>query len=126
MLSKNQKIKLWLSWLIVLVISTQSVLARADAHQLHSEDMNFLSVDEHSHVISGAGIVDQSESAAQVGNTQVPQVDCEHGHIHINTVSFVTGSFILPAHEILPSLCTILKPLLQIGIRTLPFRPPIS
>ncbi len=117
---------MWLNCLIVLVISAQSVLARADTHQLHLEDVNFLSVDEHSHSISGAGIIDQSKSAEVVENGEVPRIDCEHSHIHTNTVSFVTASFIIPLPENRPSLLATLESLLQIGIHTLPFRPPIS
>jgi len=117
---------LWLNCLIVLVISAQSIMARADTHQLHLEDASFLSVDEHSHLISDSGFIDQARNTNEEGNTEAPRIDCEHGHIHVNSLSYVTVSFDTPLPENHLPLSTILEPLRLIGIYTLPFRPPIS
>lgn len=111
---------------MVLIISSQTVVARADKHQLHMEDVSFMSIDEHGHVIGGPGVIYQPESAEEIANADMPQVDCEHGHIHISAATFLTASLIIPEPKNHASLRITLEPLLQIGIHTLPFRPPIS
>ncbi|PCI54469.1 MAG: hypothetical protein COB36_09890 [Alphaproteobacteria bacterium] len=123
---KNQKIKLWLNCLIMLVISTQSIMARADTHQLHLEDASFLSIDEHSHLISTSGVIEQTENINDEENAGVPRVDCEHGHIHVSSQSFVSICFVLSVQVNHSVLFTTMDPLRLIGIHTLPFRPPIS
>jgi len=120
---ENKTMRIWLSCLIVLVISTQTIVASADEHQLHPEDIGFLGMDEHEHSIGSTGIVDLSLSAVDIDSSDF---DCEHGHIHVGSASFITTSNSFSTSPNHFQLRTNLRPLLQVGIHTLPFRPPIS
>lgn len=112
---------------MVLVISAQTVVASADAHQLHSEDVSSAGVDEHSHIIGSSGLVESLVLNANLDDRSVASADCEHGHVHASSASFtITASTTFYLQEGYFKPCMSLQPSPHHGIHSLPFRPPIS
>lgn len=124
-MQRVQNTKFFLHWLFVFVLTAQVTLASADAHQLHEEDSGMLGAHEHSNSVDHIRSFSDSESA-KTCNNQLAQIDCGHAHVHASSFSAITPTVDVSTPEHHVPLPVVSKSPLQVGIHTLPFRPPIS
>ncbi len=129
MLRKYSKLEFVLNCLIVLVISSQTIVASADAHQLHPEDVNSIGMDEHAHIIGNNPLTEpyvSHEITSDIGNIDDTNGECEHAHVHVSSTGYISISADFPSLERYSSVYVSLQSVLHDGTHTLPFRPPIS
>ena len=91
-------LRIWVVYIIALLIALQSVLAIADVHKTHKESEQHLThlnseehlLNQHSHSeFSSQSLLESETNAESSTSSEINHVECHHNHCHHSSVVFI-------------------------------------
>lgn len=85
----------WLSYLLIMLVATQSVLAMADIHQAHQSDEGHLEfADDHKPATGSATTAETSDDSVDSKQAPLSTVDCQHCcHCHASQLNLLSDIY---------------------------------